>query len=138
MLHTIDYQQLEDNFNLMNYLFTKNSRRKNAFLAVCYCLDKNVNLHDINDLAPYGGLIGPGNSFMDTWFKHSKVFRLHAIFHDAFGFMKSNFNIGPGYVYAVTEKPVFVNNMLLGHFTGLAYWFYLKLFRGKEYKKLWF
>ena len=58
-----------------------------------------------------------------------------ANFHDAFGFMKSNFDLGPGYVYAVTEKLLFVNNMLLGHLSGLAYWLYLKLFHGTLYEQ---
>ena len=60
---------------------------------------------------------------------------MHAVFHDAFGFMKSNFDLGPGYVYAVTEKPLCVNNMLLGHLSGLAYWLYLKLFHGRLYEQ---
>jgi len=132
----VESQILEDNYNLVKYLFPKNSKRKNAFLAVCYCIDKEINLHDINDLVPYGGLIGPGDSRMDIWFKHSKLFRLHAIFHDAFGFMRSNFNVGPGYVYALTEKPIFINSMFLGHVTGLVYWLYLKIFHTKEFNRL--
>ena len=76
----IDTEQLEINFQLTNYLFPKNSQRKNAFLAVCWCLNKVVNLHDINELAPFGGLIGPGASLMDKWLKHFKIFRLHAFF----------------------------------------------------------
>ena len=49
--------------------------------------------------------------------------------------MKSNFNLGPGYVSAVTEKPLFVNNMLLGHLSGLVYWLYLKLIQGTLYEQ---
>ena len=135
MRELVDVQQLKDNFDQVNYLFPRNPKSKNAFLAVCYCLDKNVNLHDINDFAPYGGLIGPGKSYMDRCLNYFKLFRMHAVFHDAFGFMKSNFDLGPGYVYAVTEKPLFVNNMLLGHLSGLAYWVYLKLFHGTLYEQ---
>ena len=97
-------QQLKDNFNLVNYLFPENPKSKNAFLAVCYCLDKNVNIHDINDIAPFGGLIGAGKSYMDRCLSYFKFFLFHAVFHDVFGFMKSNFHLGPGYVYAVTEN----------------------------------
>ena len=119
----------------VSYLFPRNTLRKNAFLAVCYCIDKDVNLWDINDMAEFGGLIGPGNSILDKYFKHFKIFRLHAIFHDAFGFMKSNFDLGPGYVYALSHKPILTNNMLLGHFTGLAYWLHMKIYRTREYEK---
>ena len=118
MQHFLSSEALEDNFNLVNYIFPKNTRRKNAFLAVCYSLNKDISLHEINEVATYGGLIGPGNSCLDGFFNHFKVFRLHAIFHDAFGFMKSNYDVGPGYVYALSKKPIFVNSMLLGHLTG--------------------
>ena len=135
MRELVDVQQLKDNFDQVNYLFPRNPKNKNAFLGVCYCLDKNVNLHDINDFAPYGGLIGPGKTYMDRCLKYFKLFRMHAVFHDAFGFMKSNSDLGPGYVYAVTEKPLFVKNMLPGHLSGLAYWLYLKLFHRTLYEQ---
>ena len=135
MRELIDVQQLKDNFDQLNYLFPRNPKSKNASLAVCYCLDENVNLHDINDFAPYGGLLGPGKSYMDRCLNYFKLFCMHAVFHDTFGFMKSNFDLGQGYVYAVTEKPLFVNNMLLGHLSGLAYWCYLKLFHGTLYEQ---
>ena len=34
---------------------------------------------------PFGGLIGYETSYLDSIFRHSKVFRLHAILHDAAG-----------------------------------------------------
>ena len=94
-----------------------------------------MNLHDIKDFAAYGGLKVPGKTYMDPCLNYFKLFRMHAVFHDAFGFMKSNFDLGPSNVYAVTEKLLTVNNMLLGHLSGLAYWFYLKLFRGTLYEQ---
>ena len=124
---------LQNALSNVSYLFPSNTLRKNAFLAVCYCIDKNVNLCDINDMAEFGGLIpGPGNSILDKYFK---IFRIHALFHDAFGFMKSNFDLGPDYVYALSHKPIFTNNMLLGHFTGLAYWLHMKIYKTTEYEK---
>lgn len=126
-------QELEDTLNQVTYLFPKNNRRKNAFLAVCYCIDKEINLRDVNDFAEFGGLIGPGNSCLDKYFRHFKLFRLHAIFHDAFGFMKSNYDVGPGYVYALSPKAIFANSMFLGHITGLAYWLYMKVCKKTEY-----
>ena len=135
MQELVDVQQLKDIFDQVNYLFPRNPKSKNAFLAVCYCLGKTVNLHAINDFPPYGGLIGPGKSYMDRCLKYFKLFRMHAVFDDAFAFMKSNFDLGPGYVYAVIEKPLLVNNMLLGHLSGLAYWLCFKLFHGTFYEE---
>ena len=96
MRKLVDVQQLKDNFDQVNYFFPRNPKSKNAFLAVCYCLDKKVNQHDINDFASYGGLIGPSKSYMDRCLNYFKLFRMHAVFHDTFGFMKSNFDLGPG------------------------------------------
>ena len=135
MRELVDVQQPKDIFDQVIYLFPRNPKSKNAFLAFCYCLDKNVNLQDINDFAPYGGLICPGKSYMDRCLSYFKIIRMHAVFHDAFGVMKSSFYLGPGYVYAVTKEPLFVNNMLLGHFSGLAYWLYPNLFQGTLYEQ---
>ena len=128
-------QELDDTLNRITLLFPKKTRRKNAFLAVCYSLNNEKNLRYFNDLAEFGGLIGPGNSTLDFFFKCFKVFRLHAIFRDAFGFMKSNYNVGPGYVYAISKKPIFANSMFLGHITDLAYWFVMKFCKSSDYRE---
>ena len=75
----------------------------------------------MNGFAPYGRLIGPGKNYKDRCLSYFKLFRMHAVFHDAFGFMNGNFDLGPGYIYAVTDKPLFMNNMLLGNLSDLAY-----------------
>ena len=80
---------------------------------ICFNFNNEINLRCVNEAAEFGGLLGPGNS--NNCFK---VFRLHAIFHDAFGFLKSNFNVGPGFVYAISRKPIFANAMFLGHILG--------------------
>ena len=61
----------------------KNTVRKNLFLCVCHCLDENISLHETDQEFPFGGLIGYGDSHLDNIFRFSKVFRLHAILHDA-------------------------------------------------------
>ena len=43
-------------------LFVGNTKRKNYFLAVCRSLDKSIDLDKINREAPFGGLIGVGDS----------------------------------------------------------------------------
>ena len=113
-------RELNDTLKLIRYLFPKNTRRKNAFSAVCYSIKNETNLQLVNQFAEFGGLIGPSESKLDHLFKCSKTFRLHAIFHNAFRFMRSTYNVGPGYVYALSEKPFFANSMLLGHITSLT------------------
>ena len=135
-MHTIvTPRELDDTLKMITYLFPKNTRRKNAFLAVCYSINNEINLQFVNQFAEFGGLIGPCESKLDHFFKCSKIFRLHAIFHDAFGFMRSTYNVGPGYVYALSEKPFFANSMLLGHITGLTYWIVLKLYKNSIYQE---
>ena len=67
--HLLSSEALRIKINIVNYIFPKNTRRKNAFLAVRYNLNKDISLHKINELAIDGVLIGPGNSGLDKIFK---------------------------------------------------------------------
>ena len=62
---------------------------------------------------------------MDFVFRYSKVFRLHAILHDAAGAVRAHSGKGPGYCYMIGGVP---NSCLLGHVTGLFFCFYVKIF----------
>ena len=72
--------------------FPENPVSKNAFLTVCRLIDNSKDIEDINSLCPYGGIIGPGNSCLNNYLYFSKIIRVHAIFHDAFGFMKTTYD----------------------------------------------
>lgn len=110
--------------------FKDNSARKNLFLATCYQLGAVFDLEDVSEECPHGGLIGIGDSKLEKYFRKFKVFRLHAALHDASGYMKQRYNVGPGYVYAVSCP---VSNCLIGHVTGLSFCVYLKLFAPSLY-----
>ena len=109
----------------MNVSFPQNTRRKNLFLSVCQCLDDRVSMREMDQLFPYGGVIGYGNSKLDIIFRHSKVFRLHAILHDAAGAVRSHTGRGPGCCYMIGRGP---SSCLLGHVTGLLFCLYVKIF----------
>ena len=123
------------NFVKVTYWFPKNSTSKNAFLAVCWSLDETIDLHKVNSKAPFGGYIGPGDSSLHDLLKFSKIIRMHAIFHDAHGYMRTENGIGPGYVYTLTDKKLFRNNMLLGHFSRILYWTFVKFFNSEYFEK---
>ena len=53
--------------------FRRNTVRKNLFLSVCHCLDPKISMREMNILYPHGGLIGYGNSNLDTLLRFSKV-----------------------------------------------------------------
>ena len=73
----------------------------------------------------FRGLIGYGNSYLDSVFLYSKVFRLQAKLHDAAGAVRSHSGKGPGYCYMIGRGP---NSCLVGHVTGLLFCLYVKLF----------
>ena len=102
---------------------------KNAFLAVCVYLDETIDLHEVNSRVPFGGNVGAGDSLLHKYLKFSKILRLHAIFQDAHGYMRSNKNIAPGCVYTLTTEKFLKNSMLLSHFLGFFYWTLMKFFR---------
>ena len=62
---------------------------------------------------------------MDSKFRYSKVFRLHAILHDVAGALRTHSGKGPGYCYMIGRGP---NSCLLGHVTGLLFCLYVKFF----------
>ncbi len=114
------------------------------FLSVCLSLHPKANVKELSVLNPYGGMIGIGNSTWLNWcLCRFKLFRLHAGFHDAYGFMKAQYNIGPGYCYALeltnrylipTAFARSLNYCLLGHLSGLSYWLRIKIFFPNVYE----
>ena len=105
--------------------FKHNSVRKNLFLSARFCWDSRLSLHEKDQNFKFGGLIGCGNSYLDSVFCYSKVFRLHAILHDAAGAVRSHSGKGPAYCYMIGRGP---NSCLLGHMSGLLFCHYVKLF----------
>ena len=66
----------------------------------------------------FGGLIGYGNSRLDSVICYSKLFRLHSFLLDAAGAVRLQTGKGPSYGYMIGRGP---NCCLLGHVTGLLY-----------------
>jgi hypothetical protein len=102
------------------------------FLTACLMLKPDMDPEQFSKKHPHGGKIGIGNSWLNMFFKHSKILRLHAVFHDAFGVMKTEYNIGPGYCYAALNKRP--NICFMGHGTGIGFWLYMFIFHRALYK----
>ena len=77
--------------------FEHNSVRKNLFLSACFCWYSRHSLHEMDQKFKFGGFIGYGNSYLDSVFRYSKVFRLHAKLHHTAGAVRSNSGKGPSY-----------------------------------------
>ena len=86
------------------------------FLATCVYLDPDIDLDIALKLRPYGVLMGIVNSSIDKYFKSYKILRLHAILHDASGFVFEYSEKGPGYSYV---QPCPVTNEYLGFYESL-------------------
>ena len=84
--------------------FEHNSVRKNLFLSACFCWDSTLSLPEMDQKFKFGGLIGYGNSCLDSVFRYSKVFRLHAILHDAAGAVRAHSGKGPGLLFCLYVK----------------------------------
>ena len=112
-------------FTGLKMTFEHNSVRKNLFLSACFCWYSGLSLREMNQKFKFGGLIGYGNSYLDSIFRYSKVFRLHAILHDAAGAVRSHIGKGPGYCYMTGRGST---SGLLGHVIGLLFCLYVKLF----------
>ena len=105
--------------------FEHNSVRKNLFLSACFCWDSRLSLCEMNQKYKFGGTIGYGNSYLELLFRQFKIFRLHAILHDAAGAVRAHSGKRPGYCYMIGRGP---NSCLLGHVTGLLFCLYVKIF----------
>ena len=73
----------------------------------------------------FGGTMGYVNSYLELLFRQFKIFRLHAILHDAAGAVRAQSGKGPSYCYMIGRGP---NSCLLSHVTGLLFCLYVKIF----------
>ena len=105
--------------------FENNSVRKNLFLSACFCWDSRLSFSEMDQKIKFGGTIGYGDSYLEFLFRHFKVFRLHAVLHDAAGAVRVDSGKGPGYCYMIGRGPT---SCLLGHVTGILFCLYVKLF----------
>ena len=76
--------------------FEHNGVRKNLFLSACFCWDSRLSLRELDQKTKFGGTIGDGDSYLDSLFRYSELFRLHAILHDAAGAVRLRTSKGPG------------------------------------------
>ena len=92
---------IHENFLFVREVYPEYSERYLYFLATCLHLDPNIDLKIALKLRPYVGIIGIDNSSLD---KNFKFLRLHAILHDAAGFVHEFSEKGPGYSYVVQSQ----------------------------------
>ena len=133
---TINFEEIfsiHQKFQQIEKALPENSKRKNYFLAACLHFNPDLDLEIASKLRPYGGLIGIDNSSWDEKLKGSKILRLHAVLHDAAGFVYDYSEVGPGYTYAL---PCPVKSCYLGHATGILFCYFLKLNRADIFRKL--
>ena len=105
--------------------FFRNCTRKSLFLNACYYWDGTISLREVDQNILHGGKIGYGDSYLDSVFRHSKVFRLHAIIHDTAWAVRLQTGKGPDNCYMTGRGP---NCCLLGHVTRILFCLYVTIF----------
>ena len=130
---TIDLKSIHETYKVIEKEYSQYGERFLYFLATCLHLDPEIDLDIALKLRPYGGLIGIDNSALDKYFKSFKILRLHAILHDASGFVYEYSEKGPGYSYVL---PCSVTNEYLGYVTGIAFCLYVKSFKNSLFNLL--
>lgn len=105
------------------------------FLSVCALTKNDACLHKLTHDYKDGGLIGYGHSInTNKLLSRFKLLRLHAAFHDAFGYMKTHYNVGPGYSYVCSSA--LPSSCFVGHISGVLYWLYVKIFHSSSYDNI--
>ena len=104
--------------------FEHNSVHKSLFSSACFCWDSGLFSRELDRKFKIGGLIVYGNSYLDSVFRYSKVFRQHAILHVAAGAVRAQSGKGPGYCYMVGRGPI---SCLVAHVTRMLFCLYVKL-----------
>ena len=106
----------------MKKTYSENFDRRNYFLAACslffFSSEIVLNYDVAIGLRSYGGRFGIDASSLDKYSKDSKILRLHAILHDAAGFVDEVYNTGPTYCYMLPWK---CNSSLIGHLSGITF-----------------
>ena len=128
VITTNDLEIIHETYLSLQKIYPDNSVRRNYFLAASSLFNESTDFDfDIAmKLRPYGGLIGIDNSSMDRFLKDSKILRLHAILHDAAGYIQEYCKQGPGYAYML---PCDINSPFAGHIIRIAFCWYTKLFK---------
>ncbi len=79
-------------------------------------------------ISPTGGIVGPGDGIpiLSDVYRDSKTENavvIHGVLHDAGGFLKNAFGVGPGYDYIQTEHNIVSpGNPLNGQDSGIEFW----------------
>ena len=123
---TVDLKNFHEIYDQIKLDYPEYSERFVNILAACLYLEPDINLEIVLKLRPYGGLIGIDNSSLDKYLKSYEFLPLHAILHDASGFIAEHLRKGPGYSYVL---PCPITNAYIGHMTGLMSCFFVKTFK---------
>ena len=77
--------------------FEHNNAQKNLPLSACFCWDPTLSSREMDQNFEFGGIIGYSDSYLEFFFHHFKVFRLHVKLHDTAGAVRAHSVIDSGY-----------------------------------------
>ena len=90
---------------------------------------------ELSHTAHWGGITGPGMTLRmhSLLSSHSPLFKLRAVFHDAYGQLYRIRRKDPGYNYVI-HLPFLPNYFWLGPLTGLFFFFILRITNSQSFR----
>ena len=67
-----------------------NNSRKNLFFSACFCWETTISLREMDQKFKFGGIFGLDESYLEIYFNHFKLIKLHALLHDAAGEVRAH------------------------------------------------
>ena len=100
--------------------FQHKTVRKKLFLSACRCCNDRLSLSEMNQKFNFNEIFGCADSYLEFLFRNFKIFKLHAMLHDAAGAVRALSGKDPGYCYMIGREP---NSYLLKlRFAGSRDW----------------
>ena len=94
-----DLEIIHEIFITLKKTYLENTNHRNYFLAACslffFSTTNDINYDVAIKLRPYGGMIGIENFSLDKYLSDSKILQMHAVLHDAAGFVREFYNTVP-------------------------------------------
>ena len=78
-------KQISSRLDVLFLSFERNTTCKDLFLSECFSWDSRLSLREMDQKIEFSATIAYDDSYLEFFFRHFKIFRLHAILHDVAG-----------------------------------------------------
>ena len=120
---------------LLSIIFVETNKCSCAGICQECDISKILKCGELSHTAPWGRIIGPGMTLRmhSVLSSLSPLFKLHAVFHDAYGHLYRTRRKSPGYNYVINIS-FLPNYFWLGYLTGLFFFFILRITNSQSFR----